>query len=163
LDRSRIKAESKDGKCQVPRHVGEDRTSMMRFEQLSQHSMSSHCNPYSIMKYYIFIWLIAFLSLVICDFQTVDNYTSVNVCTPTANGVMILNGSVQSNACWFPVQQTILWGFEAEMEIQINYTLGELGDGVAFVIQDDGPYVVGSFGDYMGYVSKFLSNEFFHP
>lgn len=68
----------------------------------------------------------------------------------------------RNGAAWYPAKTHLAEGFDLLFQFQLSPDTGSRGDGFAFVIQDDGPFAIGSGGSGLGYagIARSLAVEF---
>jgi hypothetical protein len=70
----------------------------------------------------------------------------------TADGLRMTPSALDSAAAvWYPTPLRVINGFEVSYAFRIAEPIGDGGDGLALVIQTDGPEVVGGLGAELGY------------
>ncbi len=113
------------------------------------------------------LWLVSLLALAVPtnaglyypDFSTADGLTLVGNAS-LAGGVLELTPALvdQRGAAWSGARQRVVDGFETTFTFRMSEMGGSLddggqtgADGIAFVIQNSGPAVIGGLGRSMGY------------
>lgn len=90
------------------------------------------------------------------DFASVRGLNLVDECAQVGS-VLRLTPTLTytKGAAWCVDQQDVKGGFETVFDFQLNDPLGPGADGFAFVIQDESPAAIGSWGGFLGYSSGY--------
>ena len=81
-----------------------------------------------------------------------SSFSGVGTAVSIADGLRLTgNGLEQAGAAWFPQAVVVANGFTVDYTFRLTDIQGGGGDGIAFVVQTQGPTTVGGSGEQLGY------------